>query len=79
MTLAEQLERSTQIPLQALVAIGREAQTTLDQRERIASKSQKLEGTRLQRARLPRVTIAVKPDTSSATAPTRTSIYRQQQ
>ena len=43
-TLAGQLERSAQIPLQALIAIGREAQTTLDQCERLASKSPQLEG-----------------------------------
>ena len=43
-TLAGQLERSAQIPLQALIAIGREVQTTLDQCERLASKSHQLEG-----------------------------------
>ena len=46
MTLAEQLERSAQIPLQALIAIGHEVQTTLDQCERLASKSSQLEGER---------------------------------
>ena len=44
MTLAGQLELSAQIPLQALIAIGREVQTTLDQCERLASKSPQLEG-----------------------------------
>ena len=43
-TLAGRLERSAQIPLPALVAIGREVQTTLDQCERLASKSSQLEG-----------------------------------
>ena len=43
-TLAGQLERSTQILLQALIAIGCEVQTTLDQCERLASKSPQLEG-----------------------------------
>ena len=43
-TLARQLERSAQIPLQALIAIGREVQTTLDQCERLTSKSPQLEG-----------------------------------
>ena len=43
-TLAGQLEFSAQIPLQALIAIGREVQTTLDQCERLASKSPQLEG-----------------------------------
>ena len=36
MTLAGQLERSAQIPLPALTAIGHEVQTTLDQCERLA-------------------------------------------
>ena len=43
-TLAGHPERSAQIPLQALIAIGREVQTTLDQCERLASKSPELEG-----------------------------------
>ena len=43
-TLAEQLKRSAQIPLQALTAIGRKVQITLDQYERLASKSPQLEG-----------------------------------
>ena len=43
-TLAGQLERSAQIPLQALIAIGCEVQTTLDQCERLASKSSQPEG-----------------------------------
>ena len=43
-TLAGQLERSAQIPLQLLIAIGREVQTTLDQCEHLASKSPQLEG-----------------------------------
>ena len=43
-TLAGQLERSAQIPFQALIAIGREVQTPLDQSERFASKSPQLEG-----------------------------------
>ena len=42
--LAGQLERSAQIPLPTLIAIGHEAQTTLDQCERLASKSPQLEG-----------------------------------
>ena len=46
MTLAGQLERSAQIPLQALIAIGHEVQTTLDQCERLASKSPQLKGER---------------------------------
>ena len=45
-TLAGQLERSAQIPLQALIAIGHEVQTTLDQCERLTSKSPQLEGER---------------------------------
>ena len=44
MTLAGQLERSAQIPLPTLIAIGHEVQTTLDQCERLASKSPQLEG-----------------------------------
>ena len=36
----------TQIPLQALIAIGHEVQTTLDQCERLTSKSPQLEGER---------------------------------
>ena len=44
--LMGQLKRSAQIPLSALVAIGREVQTTLDQCEHLASKSSKLEGER---------------------------------
>ena len=43
-TLAGQLERSAQIPLPALKAIGHEVQTTLDQCERLPSKSPQLEG-----------------------------------
>ena len=43
-TLAGQLERLAQIPLQSLIAIGREVQTTLDQCERLAYKSPQLEG-----------------------------------
>ena len=45
-TLTGQLECSAQIPLQALIAIGHEVQTTLDQCERLASKSPQLEGER---------------------------------
>ena len=45
-TLVGQLQRSAQILLSALVAIGREVQITLDQWERLASKSSKLEGER---------------------------------
>ena len=44
MTLAGQLERSAQIPLSTLIAIGLEVQTTLDQCERLASRSPQLEG-----------------------------------
>ena len=44
MTLAGQLERSAQLPLPTLIAIGHEVQTTLDQCERLASKSPQLEG-----------------------------------
>ena len=43
LTLAGQLERSAQIPLSALVTIGRKVQATLDQGERLASMSSKLE------------------------------------
>ena len=43
-TLTGQLERSAQIPLPTLIAIGHEVQTTLDQCERLASKSSQLEG-----------------------------------
>ena len=43
-TLAGQLERSAQIPLSTLIAIGLEVWTTLDQCERLASKSLQLEG-----------------------------------
>ena len=43
-TLAGQLERSAQIPLPTLIAIGHEVQTTLDQCERLASKFPQLEG-----------------------------------
>ena len=46
MTLEGQLERYAQIPLPALVAIGREVQITLDQCERLASKFSQLEGER---------------------------------
>ena len=46
MTLAGQLERSAQIPLPASIAIGHEVQTTLDQCERLASKSSQIEGER---------------------------------
>ena len=42
-TLAGQLERSAQIPLPTLIAIGHEVQTKLDQCERLASKSPQLE------------------------------------
>ena len=45
-TLAEHLERSAQIPLQVLIAIGHEVQITLDQCERPTSKSPQLEGER---------------------------------
>ena len=45
-TLAGQLERLAQIPLQALIAIGHEVQTTLDQCERLTPKSLQLEGER---------------------------------
>ena len=45
-TLAGQLESSAQIPLPTLIAIGHEVQTTLDQCERLASKSPQLEGER---------------------------------
>ena len=45
-TLAGQLERSAQISLQALIAIGHEVQTTLDQYKRLTSKSSQLEGER---------------------------------
>ena len=45
-TLAGQLERSAQIPLPALTAIGYEVQTTLDQCERLASNSSQLESER---------------------------------
>ena len=45
-TLAGQLERSAQISLQALIAIGHEVQTTLDQCERPTSKSPEFEGER---------------------------------
>ena len=41
-----QLEHSAQILLPVLVAISREAQTTLDKGKRLASKSSKLEGER---------------------------------
>ena len=44
MTLARQLERSAQILLATLIAIGLEVQITLDQCERLASKSPQLEG-----------------------------------
>ena len=44
--LAGKLERSAQIPLPALIAIGHEVQTTLDQCERLVSKSSQLEGER---------------------------------
>ena len=44
MTLTGQLERSAQIPLPTLISIGLEVQTTLDQCERLASKSPQLEG-----------------------------------
>ena len=43
-TLAGQLERTAQIPLPTLITIGHEIQTTLDQCERIASKSPRLKG-----------------------------------
>ena len=43
-TLARQLESSAQIPLATLIAIGLEVQITLDQCERLASKSHQLEG-----------------------------------
>ena len=43
-TLAGQLERSAQIQLPTLIAIGHEFQTTLDQCKRLASKSPQLEG-----------------------------------
>ena len=46
MTLVGQLESSAQIPLPALIAIGREVQTTLNQCKRLASKSSQLEGKR---------------------------------
>ena len=42
-TLAGQLECSAQIPLPTLIAIGHKVQTTLDQCERLASKSPQLE------------------------------------
>ena len=45
-TLAGQLPLSAQIPFPALIAIGHEVQTTLDQCERLASKSSQLEGER---------------------------------
>ena len=45
-TVAGQLERSAQIPLPALEAVGREVQTTLDQCGCLASKSSKLEDER---------------------------------
>ena len=44
MNLAQQLERSAQIPLATLIAIGLEVQITRDQCERLASKSPRLEG-----------------------------------
>ena len=44
MNLARQLERSAQIPLATLIAIGLEVQITRDQCERLASKSPQLEG-----------------------------------
>ena len=44
MNLARQLERSAQIPLATLIAIGLEVQITRDQYERLASKSLQLEG-----------------------------------
>ena len=43
-TLARQLERSAQISLANLITIGLEVQATLDQCERLASKSPQLEG-----------------------------------
>ena len=46
MTLTGQLERLAKISLPALITIGREVQTTLDQYERLASKSSQLEGER---------------------------------
>ena len=46
MNLARQLERSAQIPLATLIAIGLEVQITRDQCERLASKSPQLEGER---------------------------------
>ena len=45
-TIAGQLKLSVQIPLPPLIAIGHEVQTTLDQYERLASKSSQLEGER---------------------------------
>ena len=45
-TLAGQLQLSAQIPFPALIAIGHEVQTTLNQCERLASKSSQLEGER---------------------------------
>ena len=44
MNLARQLERSAQIPLATLIAIGLKVQITRDQCERLASKSLQLEG-----------------------------------
>ena len=44
MNLAQQLERSAQIPLATLITIGLEVQITRDQCERLASKSLQLEG-----------------------------------
>ena len=44
MNLARQLERSAQIPLATLIAIGLEVQITRDQCERLACKSLQLEG-----------------------------------
>ena len=46
MTLAGELERSAQIPLPVLVAIGRKVQTTLDQCVRLEFKSSNIEGER---------------------------------
>ena len=77
-TLAGQLNHCTDSAI-GMMVIANEAQPTLDECERLTPMSQKLKGTRLQRARSPRTTRAIKPGTSSAIAPNRTSISRRQQ